>query len=463
MFFKQKYPIFLNILFALVILTLAGFGCKGGNSEAINKASEKITLNWWRVQGKAGDLKDITTEYKNLHPNVSVNIKILRSEELEQNLLEALASGTGPDIVSLPNTHLVGWQDKLIALPPTLTLPTTEISGWLKKEAKTVLKTNSTLNLRELRETFVDTVATDSVINNKIFGLPLSFDSLLLYYNRDLLNVADIPTPPLTWSEFSEAVTRLTKLDKQGKIVQSGAAIGEATNVPYAADILAALMLQNGTPIVDDKNSSAAFAKIINRGGEEFAPGADALRFYTDFASPAKETYTWSRDESSAFESFTSGKTAFVFGLWQDRNLIKTLSPKLNFEVTNFPQLDTTGKPIYYAKYYIETVTKQSKHPSEAWDLLLFVSKSAQINKYLTAAKVPTAHRSQVSKQLDDLDLAIPAKQILTARSWYHGYKPKLAWDGLASMIHQLNAGAEIEAVLQFGAAQVTQSLQKPK
>ena len=71
--------------------------------------------------------------------------------------------------------------------------------------------------MRELRETFVDTAVADSVINNKIFGLPLSFDSLLLYYNRDLLNVADIPTPPLTWSEFSEAVTRLTKLDKQGK------------------------------------------------------------------------------------------------------------------------------------------------------------------------------------------------------------------------------------------------------
>ena len=132
----------------------------------------------------------------------------------------------------------------------------------------------------------------------------------------------------------------------------------------------------------------------------------------------------------------------------------KTLSPKLNFEVTNFPQLDTNGKPIYYAKYYIETVTKQSKHPSEAWDFTTFATRPAQVSKYLTAAKVPTAHRGLVTKQLDDLDLAIPAKQILTARSWYHGYKPKLAWDGISSMIHQLNAGAEIEAVLQFGAAQ---------
>ncbi|KKT22396.1 MAG: ABC transporter, solute-binding protein [Parcubacteria group bacterium GW2011_GWE1_43_8] len=448
------------LIFTLTALLLAGFGCKGGSREAQEAAAKAVSLNWWRVGGSKQNFDILLNDYKKIRPNVSVNVSQIREEELESALIQALADGRAPDVVSLPNTWLRGWQHRLAPLPPTLTLPYLELTGTFKKEPRWVLKEINSLDLKSIKARYVDTVVNDVYFDSKIYGLPLNLDTLLIFYNVDLLTAAQFPEAPKTWNEFKEASQAITKLDKLGRLLQNGAALGTAENIPYSFDIVSALMLQNGTPMMT--GGSASFQKPISVQGESYSPGLDALRFYTDFANASKETYSWSADQINAREAFAAGKLGFVFGYWRDLPNLKAMAPKIRIGLANFPQIEGSFQTSYYANYFIETVLKQSTHQTEAWDLIQFITTPAEAKKYLESAKQPTAQREFVTAQLADDDLGIPAAQVLTAKTWYRGYDFTSTQGVFQDMIKQVLVGTPIDQALSAAAERVTQTMRKP-
>ncbi|HBT92036.1 MAG TPA: hypothetical protein DEA87_00930 [Candidatus Veblenbacteria bacterium] len=448
------------LIFTLTALLLAGFGCKGGSREAQEAAAKAVSLNWWRVGGSKQNFDILLNDYKKIRPNVSVNVSQIREEELESALIQALADGRAPDVVSLPNTWLRGWQHRLAPLPPTLTLPYLELTGTFKKEPRWVLKEINSLDLKSIKARYVDTVVNDVYFDSKIYGLPLNLDTLLIFYNVDLLTAAQFPEAPKTWNEFKEASQAITKLDKLGRLLQNGAALGTAENIPYSFDIVSALMLQNGTPMMT--GGSASFQKPISVQGESYSPGLDALRFYTDFANPSKETYSWSADQINAREAFAAGKLGFVFGYWRDLPNLKAMAPKIRIGLANFPQIEGSFQTSYYANYFIETVLKQSTHQTEAWDLIQFITTPAEAKKYLESAKQPTAQREFVTAQIADEDLGIPAAQVLTAKTWYRGYDFTSTQGVFQDMIKQVLVGTPIDQALSAAAERVTQTMRKP-
>ena len=345
-------------------------------------------------------------------------------------------------------------------MPPTLTLPYLELTGTFKKEPRWVLKEINSLDLKSIKARYVDTVVNDVYFDSKIYGLPLNLDTLLIFYNVDLLTAAQFPEAPKTWNEFKEASQAITKLDKLGRLLQNGAALGTAENIPYSFDIVSALMLQNGTPMMT--GGSASFQKPISVQGESYSPGLDALRFYTDFANPSKETYSWSADQINAREAFAAGKLGFVFGYWRDLPNLKAMAPKIRIGLANFPQIEGSFQTSYYANYFIETVLKQSTHQTEAWDLIQFITTPAEAKKYLESAKQPTAQREFVTAQLADDDLGIPAAQVLTAKTWYRGYDFTSTQSVFQDMIKQVLVGTPIDQALSAAAERVTQTMRKP-
>lgn len=442
----------------LAALTLTGLGCKGGSQQAQQALAQPVTLQWWGTQPIGAGVAQLANDFTAIHPNVTVSYRQLKSEEFESTLLRALAAGQGPDIISLPNTSLRAWQAYLTPLPASLSLPFIQLTGWIKKEPTAVIQSNPTMTVADFRNRFLDVAASDAIIDNKIYGVPLSLDSLLLYYNRDLLSAAGYATPPATWTDFKDASQKITRVDKQGHLLQDGAALGLADNIPNAFDILSALMLQNNTPMTS--GSSATFNQPITVGSQTYVPGADAVRFYTDFANPSKETFSWSAEEPTAFQAFASGKLGFVFGYWRDYQTLKALAPQINIGVANFPQIDGTSHPTYYASYFVQAVTKQSTNLDEAWGLLHFAVRDDEIGTYLKAAKEPAAHRSQYQDQAADPDLGVVVKQSLTAKTWYRGFNPQAAMAAFGNLIRQAAGGTPLDTALQFAAQQVSQTLQ---
>jgi ABC-type glycerol-3-phosphate transport system substrate-binding protein len=97
--------------------------------------------------------------------------------DYEEDLVNALADGTGPDIFSINNSWLPKYQSRLAPAP------------------------DSVFTFKDYRDTFVPIVVDNFTgSDRKVYGVALAVDSLALYYNKDLLGSSGIGVPPKTWA-----------------------------------------------------------------------------------------------------------------------------------------------------------------------------------------------------------------------------------------------------------------------
>ncbi|MFH1233543.1 MAG: extracellular solute-binding protein [Patescibacteria group bacterium] len=464
----KKKLIILSLAFTFIITS--GFGCKLTDKKT-QEALKPVTLNYWRVWDGPDAFEGILAEYKKLHPFVTINYKKLRYSEYEKELINALAEDRGPDIFSLPNAFIKKYQSKIAPMPATITMAYPVTKGTIKKEVVPEIRTAKSISLKEIKNNFVDVVYDDVVIKitdaktskaeKQIFGLPLFMDTMALYYNKDLFNNAGIAQPPSFWNtEFQQDVKKMTKQDIQGQIIQSGVALGGSANIDRYGDILSALMMQNGAVMMND-NEQVVFDKIPEAFKQQrYAPGIEALRFYTDFANPAKEVYSWNKNLENSLTMFTQGKLAMLFGYSYQLPQIRSLAPKLNFGIAKLPQIEGNPQSINFANYWLETVSNKSKNVDIAWDFIQFATRQEQAKLYLDATKRPTALRSLINSQLDDIDTSVFAEQVLTAKSWYKGADANAMETIIGEMIDAVVAGQDkIENIINLGARKVQQTV----
>jgi len=451
------------VLFLLFILILtSGFGCKLPTGEE-KEGMKPIVLTYWRVYDDADAFEDIIEKYKTLHSFITIEYKKFRYSEYEKELLNALAEDRGPDIFSIPSTWLVSYQNKLEPLPPEITMVYPVTKGTIKKETVPELRTTKSLTLRELKNNFVDIIYQDVILEKdeqrRIYGLPMYIDTLAMFYNRDLLNNAGITEAPKYWNrQFQQAVKKLTKQNIKGKIIQVGVGLGGSENIEKSSDILSLLMMQNGATMIEE--GSVLFHTVPAGSDRKYNPGLEALRFYTDFASPAKEVYCWNSSLDNSLNLFTSGNLAMMFGYAYHLPIIKAQAPKLNFSVAKMPQIEGNPQQINYANYWIEVVSAKSEHSDEAWDFIQFATQEEQAETYLEKTKKATALRGLINKQIDDLDVGSFAEQVLTAQSWYRGHDVEAAEEAVDEMIDLTILGEkDVEDIIEQGASKVQQTI----
>jgi multiple sugar transport system substrate-binding protein len=257
----------------------------------------------------------------------------------------------------------------------------------------------------------VDVASADFVRDNKIYAIPLSVDLLALYYNKDILNSLGISQPPTTWPELVSDVQKITKVAQPGVFSRAGVAMGTSNNVARAVDILSLLMLQNGTKFYTDDLNSATFSQqqTLPDSSESFNPGATALAFYTQFADPAKISYTWNSKSDNSIDAFTQGKVAMMLGYQYMEPMIQSKSPNLNWAVSAAPQVGDQASKVNFANYWGEAVSKSSLNAATAWDFL----------KYYAKHKLVASRKDILPLQVPDTDIGVFAENALTARSVY--------------------------------------------
>ncbi len=452
---KRKTKILIGLLIGVFLIT-SGLGCKCTASEKIAEKIKPINLVYWRTQDSQDAFAAIIDGWQTLYPHISITYKTIREEEYEQALLEAWAEDRGPDIFSIPNTWLGKYQTKILPvnLSQEIVLARQVMAGTIKKEPKVVEERKKAPNLRELREIFVEAVSDGVILDEKIYGLPLGLDLLVLYYNKELLNNAGIINPPQTWQEFVNSVSALTLQDRYGNFIQSGVAMGTAENVANLTDILSLLMLQNGTSMVNQRDQVIFDKALIDDPG--YFPGIEAIRFYTGFANPYQGIYTWNEQMINSLDAFIQGRVGFILGYSNYLPIIKSQAPKLNFDIAKVPQISSSLKEVNYAQYWLETVSKKTKHPSEAWSFLLYAIENQNTQTFIERTKRPTAHRALIQRQLEDFDLAPFARGVLTAQTWYQGKNYSLVEEAFKEMIKDTLTGEKtIEEAIKYCAQKV--------
>jgi multiple sugar transport system substrate-binding protein len=433
------------------------------------KNNYAVDLEIWGVFDSSDAFNDIFKQYSETNPFVrSIRYKKIPEENYEKELIDALASGQGPDIFMIYNTWLPSYKDKIF-------------------EASDII-----LNEQQFRNNFVDVAATDFVDEGKVWAVPLSVDSLALYYNRDLLNAEGITSPPVTWDEFTADVKKLSKIDSYGNITQSGAALGTAYNINRSTDLLGLLMFQQGVSIVEQKRS-AVFNQGVSRNGKLYSAGENAWKFYTNFAKSGSDVYSWNPEMHYSIDSFYEERTAMMINYSWHYQTIKNKNPKLNFGVSAVPQ-DPEGVTANYANYLgfavaknktVKAVVGQKTPVSnevralEAWEFLKtlttknngtltlynFMSKTSKdfpfrmdpAKEYTEKTMKPAARRDLIEDQKKDVVLGPFAYGNLIAKSWYQK-DPGASESILAEAIDSINKGSSsVESALGLASNRITQ------
>lgn len=438
------------------VTVLTGLGCKD------TRSAYSVPLSVWGTFDNSGAYDQVFSAYRGINRNISdLQYHKMDLESYKKDLLNGLASGNGPDIFMIHNSWMPEFVDKIVPAPADI------------------------ITEQDFLANFVDVAAEDGIVDRQVYGVPLSVDSLALYYNKDIFNAAGISRPPQTWEEFNKAVRALTIVDAYGNISQSGVALGTAynvngaINVNRAPDVVTALMMQNGVSMSDRTTGLITLGNTELRSSGGGTPALAALQYYTDFASPSSPNYTWNKLQNYSIDMFFEGHAAMMINYSYHYDTIKAKNAKLNFAVADLPQRTTIadGSQKNFANYWLFVVAKNKKPPQaeegvmpitddmrihEAWQLLRAISfpsgdgvtlrnyfaterrvyavDNDLTAQYLADSGKPAARRDLIDTQKTDVRLGAFARGNLIAHSWWR--KNADAIDGIFyDMIDRINTG----------------------
>jgi len=394
---KNKWVIIGAAVLLALIIGLIIFRVVSGKNKA---ATEVVNLNYWGLWEDQSVINTIISDFESKNPGIKVNYKRGQRTDYRTRLIAKLEKTNGGtedvDIFRFHNTWVPMMKDYLEPVP------------------------TETATAIGLDNDFLDVYKNDLKLNGKWVSVPIMYDGLALFYNKELLNKASLPVPD-DWWELRESAIKLTQKDKDGKILVAGAALGLANaNVDHWSDIVGLMMKQNNINL--SKISSANMDENLG----------DVLKFYASFAKSA--TNVWNSSLPNSTQLFASGKLAFYFGpSWRVFD-IQNLNKDLSYGITTVPQLPTLGLTStdssqltnnHWATYWTEGVNSKSKHKAEAWKFLQYLSSAEALEKMYTAESQLRSFgeiypRKSMSEKLKNNEKVWPFLSVAnSASSWY--------------------------------------------
>ncbi len=195
--------------------------------------------------------------------------------------------------------------------------------------------------------------------SGQIYGLPKDWNSLGLFYNKQLFQAAGVPFPSdsWTWSDMQNAAQKLTKNPNSPQEVY-----GFSTDASTSR--WAAFLFANGGSILNSDGTQAAFNNQA---------GIQSLQFYTGFQKngtgrrPAELGSTWAGD------AFGKQKAAMVFeGGWLIPYLAQTY-PNVQYDIAPLPMApDGKHGDLIYTNAW--SAFSGTKHPEAAWELIKYMT-----------------------------------------------------------------------------------------
>lgn len=403
----QKNRIILSsvVMLFLVFIVLGILGVFSPESKPeITPGKKKIDLVFWSIFDSKDAFRPVMQAYKAENTNVTIKYEQKDYTNYRELVADLLSAKRGPDIYVVHHTWLPLERDRLVPMNDMLDI-----------DAPLVISKYPDV----FRFDFVDEELNQEP---KIYALPLSIDTLALYYNKDYFNSNNIVTTPRTWEEFVDVVKKLRRIDEAGNIIVAGAAIGSGSNerINRSMDILSLLMMQSGAEMNDDFGRITFDKGVVDKDGQIYYPAKEALSFYTSFSNPLSENYTWTwpPGDKYSIDSFAEGSSAMMINYSYHRSTVREKNPLLNFSVAPIPQAKDSLIKINYPSYWGYAVPKVSQYPDVAWDFINFMAQEDNVKIYLDKTDRPTALKSLITYQQKDSELAVFSSQILSAKSW---------------------------------------------
>ncbi len=299
------------------------------------KKSSPVTLTYWGLWEPTSVMQAVISDYEAKNPNIKINYSMQSPKNYRTRVFAAGNQANSPDIIRIHNTWLPQLRQNLSPAEPTIFKPS-DLSGYYP-----IVQKNFTSG-------------------GKVYAIPLEIDGLALFYNDDIFKAAGA-TVPTDWNALRKLAFDLTKTNPTTKIIErAGVALGTTSNVDHWSDIVGLLILQNsGNP---GKPSETAVQQ--------------ALTFYTLISTQDK---SWDASQPNSTYAFATGTVAMIIAPAWEVAEIKAINPELNFKVAPTPVLPTENSA--WATYWAEAVPATSKHPTEAWNFIKYLSSPEVLQK----------------------------------------------------------------------------------
>lgn len=310
-------------------------------------------------------------------------------ETFDQDLLEALASGQGPDMFFMTDDLIYKYQNKIFPIP------------------------YQSMPVATFKNTFAG--AGEVFLTSKgVLAFPMVIDPMVMYYNRSMLDANSIVYPPTSWDEFMSLVPSLTKKNENKQIIKSAVAMGQFSNISHAKDLLSTLFMQAGNPIITEKNGF--FISTLNDTGK-YSLGS-ILKFYTDFSNPLSEVYSWNKSLLNSIDFFSADNLAFYFGYASELASLINKNPNLNFLATSMPQIKNADFKLTSGRVTGIAISAFSKNFNTAFTAVSLMATSDFASKIANSLRIAPARRDLLAIKQTDAFLPTFYSSALYARSW---------------------------------------------
>jgi len=396
----------------------------------------KRELDFYFVFDNTDAFKEQIQAFQSQNPGLVIRPKkFVNLEEYEDLIINEIAEGEGPDVFMIHNSWITKHRKKL--LPEPLDLP--------------VVVTPDLY-----RQTFFQAASDDLIIDERVYGMPLSLDNLAVYYNKayfkDLLATTD--QPGNLWEEIQDQVFQLTKRNNSPeRFALAGIGMGRADNINVAVDTLYTLLLQYGVNFYDEKEEAATFARDDG--------ALKALSLYTSFGLPSFKNYSWSdtmtgfAPEEKEVNPFVRGKVAMILGypylydvlVQSIQNQQKAGGQHIDIKdigIAPMPQLVTATESTRrdtLASYFPLVVARTTDIPKDAWNFIQFLASPSSMQTYHKKTNRPTSRKDLVTEQQTEPLFGVFAFQAPFAKSFKvydaQGYH-KVLTDAIQSVVENI-------------------------
>lgn len=351
---------------ALLIVAMLAIACSGKSKKtataqkkagsaksAITREKPKKTTEivlWHSYRGLEKDaLEQVTKKFNNQHNGVRVKLLQVPYDAFVDKVQITTPRGQGPDLFIFAHNMIGEWVDNTPILEPlTNLIPRNELEKFLPKT--------------------VDSL----VYKGNIYGLPLAFKSVALFYNKAL-----IKTPPATFAQMVKEAQAVTNPSKKvwGLVYEAGLFY---FNAAWFNGMGVKVLSDDNMPQLDTPQAIKAMLLVRS-----------LVKQYRITPSGINSAMVTSL--------FNQGKAAMVInGPW----FLAELDPKVKYGVTLMPKLAYGG----LAKPFLGTeavfLSKYSKKKTAAKKFMLFLTSDKIAKIRLDKGRQMVANKALYTDEL---------------------------------------------------------------
>ena len=234
----------------------------------------------------------------------------------------------------------------------------------------------------EDKKDFMPSSIQQNTYDGKLYGIGPTESSVALYYNKDYLDAAGIEYPSdtdiskaWTWDTFYENAKKLTTKDYVGTNI----IMDKGEGLIYA---LEPFFYENKADFINEDGSKA-------EGYVNSKQSIETMEYLNKFIQEGIANLDPVKDE------FLNGKAAtLIGGSWNIADLEKS---NLNWGVSYYP-VANDGTAVSPTGDWTAAITKDSKNPEVAKEVLQYLMSSENVAEYASAIAKPASRTSSYDK-----------------------------------------------------------------